>query len=131
MDYKGKLYGRLSHKRLFEIGYTAEDVENLIKKISELESKIIELNQILKRRRKSAENSKPLINKSMSSKPTREMILNDSVEMMKKFGYTEVTLENILAEEKYCRFLKYMLNVNLGRDKQIDLVINEILSEIE
>jgi hypothetical protein len=55
MDYKGKLYGRLSHKRLFEIGYTAEDVENLIKKISELESKISELNQIIeikeKRRR--------------------------------------------------------------------------------
>jgi hypothetical protein len=60
MDYKGKLYGRLSHKRLFEIGYTAEDVENLIKKISELESKISELSQILKRRRKSAEKSKPL-----------------------------------------------------------------------
>jgi hypothetical protein len=55
MDYKGKLYGRLSHKRLFEIGYTAEDVENLIKKISELESKVVELNQIIeikeKRRR--------------------------------------------------------------------------------
>jgi hypothetical protein len=55
MEYKGKLYGRLSHKRLFEIGYTAEDVENLIKKISELESRIIELNQIIeikeKRRR--------------------------------------------------------------------------------
>jgi hypothetical protein len=67
----------------------------------------------------------------MSNEPTRETILNDSVEMMKKFGYTEVTTENIMAEEYYCGFFKYILKANLGKDKQADLVINEILGEIE
>lgn len=37
MEYKGKLYGRLGYKIYFDTGKTADDWDNLEKRIAELE----------------------------------------------------------------------------------------------
>lgn len=38
MNYTGKLYGHLGNKRYFDTGKTADDWDNLEKRISELEA---------------------------------------------------------------------------------------------
>jgi hypothetical protein len=38
MEYKGKLYGHLGNRRYFDTGKTADDWDNLEKRIAELEA---------------------------------------------------------------------------------------------
>ena len=49
---------------------------------------------------------------------------------MKEFGYPEVTTETILTDEVYKEFFKSMLKENKGNGKQVDEVIEQLLSEV-
>ena len=61
----------------------------------------------------------------------REHLLNAGVNNLIEFGYPEVTTETILTDEVYRMFFKSMLEDNLGNEKQVDVIINQILSEID
>ena len=47
-----------------------------------------------------------------------------------EFGYPNVTAENILTDEVYKLAFKSMLNDNLGYNKLVDKVINDLKSQI-
>ncbi len=49
---------------------------------------------------------------------------------MKDFGYENVNSDNIISDEVYSLLFKNMLNDNLGIIKEVDIVINQILKEI-
>jgi len=73
-----------------------------------------------------------LINSNkMTNKQIREHLLTSGVKNLKEFGYPEVTTETILTDEVYKIFFKSMLEDNLGNGKQVDEVIDQILSEVE
>jgi hypothetical protein len=61
----------------------------------------------------------------------REHLLNAGVNNLIEFGYPEVTTETILTDEVYRMFFKSMLEDNLGNEKQVDVIINQILSEMD
>lgn len=67
----------------------------------------------------------------MTNEQIREHLLWAGVNNLKEFGYPEVTTETILTDEVYKEFFKSMLNDSLGNAKQIDEVINQLLSEFE
>ena len=66
----------------------------------------------------------------MTNEQIKEHLLKAGVKNLKEFGYSEVTTETILTDEVYKMFFKSMLKDNLGNGKQIDEVINQLLSEI-
>ena len=66
----------------------------------------------------------------MTNEQIREHLLKAGVKNLKEFGYTEVTTETILTDEVYKIFFKSMLEDNLGNGKQVDEVINQLLSEV-
>lgn len=67
----------------------------------------------------------------MTNEQIREHLLNAGVNNLIEFGYPEVTTETILTDEVYRMFFKSMLEDNLGNEKQVDVIINQILSEID
>jgi hypothetical protein len=72
-----------------------------------------------------------LINSNkMTNEQIREHLLKAGVKNLKEFGYPEVTTETILTDEVYKMFFKSMLEDNLGNGKQVDEVINQLLSEV-
>jgi hypothetical protein len=71
------------------------------------------------------------INKiKMTNEQIREHLLKAGVKNLKEFGYSEVTTETILTDEVYKEFFKSMLEENLGNGKQVDEVINQLLSDV-
>lgn len=66
----------------------------------------------------------------ITNKEIKEKLLNNGVNNLKEFGYPEVNKNTILTDDLYKEFFRSMLNANLGNNSQIDLVINELLSEI-
>jgi hypothetical protein len=66
----------------------------------------------------------------MTNEQIREYLLKAGVKNLKEFGYTEVTTETILTDEVYKEFFKSMLEDNLGDGKQLDEVIDQLLSEV-
>lgn len=66
----------------------------------------------------------------MTNGQIREHLLKAGVKNLKEFGYPEVTTETILTDEVYKEFFKSMLEENLGNGKQVDEVINQLLSEV-
>ena len=66
----------------------------------------------------------------MTNEQIREHLLKAGVKNLKEFGYTEVTTETILTDEVYKIFFKSILEDNLGNGKQVDEVINQLLSEV-
>jgi len=66
----------------------------------------------------------------MTNEQIREHLLNAGVKNLKEFGYPEVTTETILTDEVYKEFFKSMLEDNKGNGKQIDEVIDQLLSEV-
>lgn len=66
----------------------------------------------------------------MTNEQIREHLLKAGVKNLKEFGYPEVTTETILTDEVYKEFFKSMLEDNLGNGKQVDEVINQLLSKI-
>lgn len=66
----------------------------------------------------------------MTNEQIREHLLKAGVKNLKEFGYPEVTTETILTDEIYKEFFKSMLYENLGNGKQVDEVINQLLSEV-
>lgn len=66
----------------------------------------------------------------MTNEQIREHLLKAGVKNLKEFGYPEVTTETILTDEVYKEFFKSMLEENLGNGKQVDEVINHLLSEV-
>jgi hypothetical protein len=67
----------------------------------------------------------------MTNEQLREELLKSGVRNIKDFGYNTVTIDTILTDEIYKEFFKSMLNGSLGNGKQLDEVINQLLSEIE
>ena len=65
----------------------------------------------------------------MTNEQIREHLLKAGVKNLKEFGYSEVTTETILTDEVYKEFFKSMLEENLGKGKQVDEVINQLLSD--
>jgi Iap family predicted aminopeptidase len=66
----------------------------------------------------------------MTNEQIREHLLKAGVKNLKEFGYPEVTTETILTDEVYKEFFKSMLVENLGNGKQVDEVINQLLSDV-
>ena len=66
----------------------------------------------------------------MTNEQIREHLLKAGVKNLKEFGYPEVTTEKILTDEVYKEFFKSMLEENKGNGKQVDEVINQLLSEV-
>jgi hypothetical protein len=67
----------------------------------------------------------------MTNEQIREHLLKAGVKNLKEFGYSEVTPETILTDEVYKIFFKSMLEDNLGNGKQVDEVINQLLSDVD
>jgi hypothetical protein len=65
----------------------------------------------------------------MTNEQIREHLLKAGVKNLKEFGYPEVTTETILTDIIYKEFFKSMLEDNKGNGKQIDEVIDQLLSE--
>lgn len=66
----------------------------------------------------------------MTNEHIREHLLKAGVKNLKEFGYPKVTTKTILTDEVYKMFFKSMLEDNLGNGKQVDEVINQLLSEV-
>jgi len=66
----------------------------------------------------------------MTNEQIREHLLKAGIKNLKEFGYSEVTTETILTDEVYKEFFKSMLEENLGNGKQVDEVINQLLSDV-
>ena len=66
----------------------------------------------------------------MTNEQIREHLLKAGVKNLKEFGYPEVTTETILTDEVYKEFFKSMLGDNKGNGKQLDEVINQLLSQV-
>ena len=66
----------------------------------------------------------------MTNEQIREHLLKSGVKNLKEFGYPEVTTETILTDEVYKEFFKSMLEDNKGNGKQVDEVIDQLLSEV-
>ena len=66
----------------------------------------------------------------MTNEQIREHLLKAGVKNLKEFGYPEVTTETILTDEVYKEFFKSMLKENKGNGKQVDEVIEQLLSEV-
>jgi hypothetical protein len=66
----------------------------------------------------------------MTNEQIREHLIKAGVKNLKEFGYPEVTTETILTDEVYKEFFKSMLEENLGNGKQVDEVINQLLSNV-
>ena len=66
----------------------------------------------------------------MTNEQIREHLLKTGVKNLKEFGYPEVTTETILTDEVYKEFFKSMLEDNKGNGKQVDEVIDQLLSEV-
>jgi hypothetical protein len=66
----------------------------------------------------------------MTNEQIREHLLKAGVKNLKEFGYPEVTIETILTDEVYKEFFKSMLEDNKGNGKQVDEVIDQLLSEV-
>lgn len=67
----------------------------------------------------------------MTNEQIREHLLIAGVNNLKEFGYPYVTTETILTDVIYAGFFKSMLKDNKGNGKQIDEVIDQLLSEVE
>ena len=67
----------------------------------------------------------------MTNEQIREHLLKAGVKNLKEFGYSEVTTETILTDIIYKGFFQSMLIDNLGNIKQVDEVINQLLSEVK
>ncbi len=69
---------------------------------------------------------------NMENEKIIEHLLTSGVNNLKEFGYPDVTKETILTDEIYKEFFKVMLHENLNSgSKQLDEVINQLLSEIQ
>jgi hypothetical protein len=66
----------------------------------------------------------------MTNEQIREHLLKAGVKNLKEFGYPEVTTETILTDKVYKEFFKSMLEDNKGNDKQVDEIIDQLLSEL-
>jgi hypothetical protein len=66
----------------------------------------------------------------MTNEQIREHLLKAGLKNLKEFGYPEVTTETILTDEVYKEFFKSMLEDNKGNGKQVDEVIDQLLSEV-
>jgi hypothetical protein len=68
---------------------------------------------------------------ALTNEQIREHLLKAGVKNLKEFGYPEATTETILTDVVYKEFFESMLYDNLGNGKQVDEVINQLLSEVD
>ena len=67
----------------------------------------------------------------MVTEKLKENLIKTGVRNLQEYGYTDVTPQNLLTDEIYKAFFISMLKDKLGYNKEIDKVINLILSEID
>ncbi len=60
----------------------------------------------------------------------REQLINNGVKNLKEFGYPDCNSENIMEHMILKTFFISMLQENLGKNKEIDIVINELLKDL-
>lgn len=60
----------------------------------------------------------------------REKLITAGVKNLREFGYEHANSENILTDEVYSKIFLSMLEANKGNGKSIDVVIDELISEI-
>ena len=61
----------------------------------------------------------------------RDKIIENGVKNLHEFGYPKCDKSSILTDPIYKAFFTSMLNDNAGLDKQVDLVITELLKELK
>jgi hypothetical protein len=60
-----------------------------------------------------------------------EQLIEKGVEKLKKFGFVNVTRENIFSDEVYCFFLVRFTASLKGRTNKLDAQIDRFLNEIQ
>lgn len=58
-------------------------------------------------------------------------LLKQAVKKLKLFGFTNVTEENITTDDVYKLYLRKILMLNIGQNKETDKVIHELLGKIK
>ncbi len=64
-------------------------------------------------------------------KGLKEKIITNAIKNLNEFGYEHVTPENIMTDDVYSQFFRSMLNDNLGKNKTVDVVLNQLLDEVK
>jgi hypothetical protein len=58
-------------------------------------------------------------------------LIKQAVKKLKRFGFTNVTEENITIDDVYKLYFRKILLLNLGENKETDKVIHEMLDNIK
>ena len=58
-------------------------------------------------------------------------LINVGVTVLKEFGYSNVTQDNILTDDIYKQFYKKILTENLGVNQKVDEAIQTIFKKME
>ena len=61
----------------------------------------------------------------------KNKLIKQAVKKLKRFGFTNVTEENITTDDVYKLYFRKMLLLNLGQNKETDKVIHELLGKIK
>lgn len=66
-----------------------------------------------------------------TDKTIKNKLLKQAVKKLKRFGFTNVTEENITTDDVYTLYFKKILLLNLGQSNETDKVIHELLEKIK
>lgn len=58
----------------------------------------------------------------------KDKVIKQIVSRLRKFGFINVNENNISTDEVYSVYYSKILNEQLGRDSEMDLVINQLLT---
>lgn len=67
----------------------------------------------------------------MKNDDIRSKLIEQGVKRLKLFGFTNVTVENIMEDEVYRLYFERILNSNLGNQPAIDEKILELIAQIK
>lgn len=67
----------------------------------------------------------------MDNNEIRTRLINNGVKNMQDFGYPNVNQDNILTDLVYAMFFKRQLRDNKGEIPVVDIVIDQLISEID
>ena len=60
-----------------------------------------------------------------------EELIEKGIEKLKKFGFVNVTRENVFSDEVYCFFLVRFMSSLKGKSVNLDIQIERFLSKME
>ncbi len=61
----------------------------------------------------------------------KNKLIKQAVKKLKRFGFTNVTDENITTDDVYKLYFKKMMLLRIGENKETDKVINELIGKLK